>query len=125
MQLSSYSRANTDTLKTREDRYYITKIQIRKIVEKDIKFDSLQKRFEQMIRLQKDVIQPSQVQTKQAFTLSDAEINNLQKIVIIDKKIIKNQGIKNIWLKIRLPLSFVTAFYLGNVFAQKGVNITF
>jgi hypothetical protein len=78
-----------------------------------------------MIRLQKEVIEPSQVQTKQAFSLSDAEINNLQKIVIIDKQIIKAQGIKNVWLKIRLPLSFITAFYLGNVLAQKGVKITF
>lgn len=112
-------------MKNENEKYYITKIQIRKIVEKDIRFDSLQKRFEQFIKLQKEIIEPLQVQTKQAFVLSDNEINNFQKIVIIDKKIIKHQGLSNLWLKIRLPISFITAFYLGNVLAQKGIKITF
>lgn len=116
---------NTDSLKKSSDRYYITRVQVQKIVAKDIKFDSLQKRFEQLLRLNKETIEPSQQQTKQAFSLSDAEINNLQKIVIIDKKIIKNQGLKNIWLTIRLPLSFVTALYIGNVLAQNGITIKF
>lgn len=121
----SYSQDSTGVSKKTNDRYIITRIQLQKIVEKDIKFDSLQKRFDQLLRLQKEVIEPAQIMTKQADILANKEIENLQKIVQIDKRIIKDQGFKNVWLKIRLPLSFVTAFYLGNVLAQNGIIIKF
>lgn len=105
------------------DRYVITKIQLRKIVERDIQLDSLTKRYNQLIDIQREIIEPSIIQTKQAFILSDQQVTNFEKVVKIDKGIIKKQGLKNLWLKIRLPVAFISAFYIGNVLAQKGIKI--